>query len=202
MFYFFLVIIANIALSEEIYYQVINVESHDVLNIRTQPTHLAKKIGEIPYNESCIQALQCQKSWCQIYYQYTLGWVNSYYLDFEKSKCNKKMIISNIMEIETFNQLVKQNSHQDWVQYSLLTAQKFLKDFKNQAINQSIQVNHDFTSIPSTAKVNIIFDGYRDDAIKAIHYNLTLVKQQNYWLILSAEEIFICQRGASEAYCY
>jgi hypothetical protein len=79
------------------------VRSDDVLNIRVEPDWRSEKIGEIPYNGTCIQNLGCvggltadefttlteseQKKilktrprWCKIKYKSTEGWVSGKYI--------------------------------------------------------------------------------------------------------------------------
>jgi uncharacterized protein YraI len=85
------------------YYRVVNVAQNDVLNIRSQPTAKAPKIGEIPAGADCVRNLGCrggltlhefstlseaQKAerlrqnprWCQVEYRGISGWVAGRYL--------------------------------------------------------------------------------------------------------------------------
>lgn len=67
-------------------YRVYGVRSSDVLNIRSQPSTGAQKVGSIPPNGRGIQMLgTCSSGWCPIQYRDVLGWVSSQFLAREVS---------------------------------------------------------------------------------------------------------------------
>ncbi|WP_375588304.1 SH3 domain-containing protein [Hoeflea alexandrii] len=66
-------------------YEVKNVESWDVLNIRSGPSHTHPKIGELEYDAICVEVVgECEGQWCQVRFldlpKWKNGWVNSKYL--------------------------------------------------------------------------------------------------------------------------
>ena len=64
-------------------YRVQNVESWDVLNVRSGPHHTRPKVGELDHDESCIRIIgDCQADWCEIanVSDEVRGWVNTRYL--------------------------------------------------------------------------------------------------------------------------
>ena len=64
-------------------YEVVNVASWDVLNIRTGPSVRYRKVGAIPPHTPCvIKTGRKRGRWHQISYAETTGWVNSRYLRF------------------------------------------------------------------------------------------------------------------------
>lgn len=64
-------------------WQVYNVASDDVLNIRSGPSVHYGKVGYIPAGSACvIRTGPCQGSWCRISYASTTGWVNAKYLRY------------------------------------------------------------------------------------------------------------------------
>lgn len=76
------------------YYEVVNVNSKGVLNIRESHHHRSQKIGEIPANEKCVAYLEQSQShnkWVMIHYNGTTGWVNSRYLK-KTQQCEHKLI--------------------------------------------------------------------------------------------------------------
>jgi hypothetical protein len=85
------------------YYRVVNVAENDMLNIRSQPTAKARKIGEIAPGADCVRNLGCQGGltlhefttlseaqkaqrlrenprWCKVEYRGVTGWVAGRYL--------------------------------------------------------------------------------------------------------------------------
>jgi len=85
------------------YYRVQGVAAGDVLNIRTDASPKAQKIGAIPPQADCVKNLGCQggltmdefsrlskseraallkkrSCWCQVEYQGVKGWVSGHYL--------------------------------------------------------------------------------------------------------------------------
>ncbi len=64
-------------------YRVVNVEKHDVLNIRSGPSVRYRKVGSIPAGSACvIKTGRKRGKWHQVQYAQILGWVNSRYLRF------------------------------------------------------------------------------------------------------------------------
>ena len=62
-------------------YRVRNVESWDVLNIRTGPTARARIVGTIPPHGSGVHCLgPCSGAWCRISWRGIVGWTNMRYL--------------------------------------------------------------------------------------------------------------------------
>ena len=85
------------------YWEIRNIPSGDVLNIREKPDWKSQKIGEIPPGAMCIKNLGCtggltmqefielseeakeqmrkkRPRWCKIDYGGTIGWVSGKYL--------------------------------------------------------------------------------------------------------------------------
>ncbi|RKZ80304.1 MAG: hypothetical protein DRR19_23815 [Candidatus Parabeggiatoa sp. nov. 1] len=67
------------------YYDIVNVEVDDFLNVREFPGHLNKPMGSIPQTEKCIKYLGNLRFvkgqvWVKVQYKEAHGWVNSYYL--------------------------------------------------------------------------------------------------------------------------
>ena len=85
------------------YWKVQKVRSNDVLNMRVEPNWQSNKVGEIPYNGTCLKTLECvggltfeefttlseaeQKKimkkrprWCKVKFKDTTGWVSGKYL--------------------------------------------------------------------------------------------------------------------------
>ncbi len=93
------------------YFDVKDVKSNDVLNIREKADHKSKKISGIPYASKCVVSHGCGKditldamkdmhedeiklflaqskeNWCYVIYQNTAGWVNSKFLKESTSEC-------------------------------------------------------------------------------------------------------------------
>ncbi|MDM8558961.1 serine/threonine protein kinase [Candidatus Parabeggiatoa sp. HSG14] len=74
------------------YYDVINVDIDDTLNVREFPGHSSKKVAKVPRKEKCIQFLNHYRLvnshvWVKIQYKGGQGWVNSSYL-WESEHCN------------------------------------------------------------------------------------------------------------------
>jgi serine/threonine protein kinase len=67
------------------YYDVMNVEANDILNVREFPGHQNNIVAKIPPAEKCVEFLgdyrlnDCQV-WIKVRYQNTQGWVNSSFL--------------------------------------------------------------------------------------------------------------------------
>ncbi len=64
-------------------FQVVNVESWDVLNMRAKPDYESAKVGEIPPGGLCDEdtvAQTNQRRWVKVAYGENRGWVNSRYL--------------------------------------------------------------------------------------------------------------------------
>jgi uncharacterized protein len=71
--------------SENKYFDVVDVASWDVLNIRAHADYRSSKVGTIPPNGKCIRSLgQSAKVgkylWIKVEYQSVTGWVNSHFL--------------------------------------------------------------------------------------------------------------------------
>lgn len=65
-------------------WQVRNVASWDVLNIRSGPSPQSRKIGEIPANSACvIRTRKCRQNWCVVHFAEFTGWVNVRYLKWK-----------------------------------------------------------------------------------------------------------------------
>ncbi|QJB56040.1 SH3 domain-containing protein [Pseudodesulfovibrio sp. zrk46] len=85
------------------HWQILGVESNDVLNIRAEPDWQSEKIGEIPPDGQCVRNLGCKGGltfqefttlsdeekeaikknrprWCKVEYQGVTGWVAGKYL--------------------------------------------------------------------------------------------------------------------------
>ena len=65
------------------FYQVINVDDNDVLNLRQSSNFRSRKVGTIPSNACCILKLDetyANKKWLMVRYNSTIGWVHSHYL--------------------------------------------------------------------------------------------------------------------------
>jgi len=109
----FTVFLISSLFAEQItYVHVQKVKSNDVLNIRAKPTHKSDQVSSIPFNAQCLKNHGCGKdisfeammqmeedeikhslyqataSWCYLEYEGKFGWVNRYYLDFSKVKCD------------------------------------------------------------------------------------------------------------------
>ena len=93
------------------YWQVNNVRSNDVLNIREKSDHKSAKVSAIPHNAKCVINYGCGKditldamanmqeeeiklfldqskeNWCYVAYQNKVGWVNKKYLKESTAKC-------------------------------------------------------------------------------------------------------------------
>ncbi|MEM7425017.1 MAG: SH3 domain-containing protein [Pseudomonadota bacterium] len=62
-------------------YQVIGVESWDVLNVRSGPSASHQKVGALPFNGRNIRlAGDCSGKWCTIKFFGTSAWVNTDFL--------------------------------------------------------------------------------------------------------------------------
>jgi hypothetical protein len=91
------------------YYQVVNVDTSDVLNIRQSSDYLSKEMGRIPANEKCVAYLNKVRShqsgykWFKIHYNGITGWVNSYYLK-PTDECEHRSVTQ-------FYEVVRVNSH-------------------------------------------------------------------------------------------
>ena len=80
----------------------------DTLNIRLEPNYKSKKVGEVPYNGTCLKNLGCtgkismdayfklspkeqkqlvQRRWCKIEYRGITGWVKGKFLK-ESGDCS------------------------------------------------------------------------------------------------------------------
>lgn len=93
------------------FWQVRDVASDDVLNIRAQSDWRSDKVGEIPHDGRCIRNLGCvggltlqeftdlskaeqekikkkRPRWCQIEYQGQSGWVAGRYLQEDEGMCD------------------------------------------------------------------------------------------------------------------
>ena len=78
--------------SSKKYYDVINVESNDVLNIRQSPNPKSRKVGKIPPNGKCIIYLNQSstyksKVWIKVQYRGISGWVSLKFLE-ESYSCS------------------------------------------------------------------------------------------------------------------
>jgi len=67
------------------YYDVINVEANDILNVREFPGHQNNIVTQIPPTKKCVEflgdyRLNDSQVWIKVRYQNTPGWVNSFYL--------------------------------------------------------------------------------------------------------------------------
>lgn len=84
------------------YFQVRNVRSDDVLNMRIKPDWRSKKVGEIPFSGICLKNLGCvggltidestlpekeqnkirkkRPIWCKVKYKNIVGWVSGRYI--------------------------------------------------------------------------------------------------------------------------
>jgi hypothetical protein len=85
------------------FYQVTGVAASDALNIRAEPDSHAPKVGEIPFDGTCVRNLGCQGGltfqefteltpqqkekrlnenprWCKVEYKGVTGWVAGRYL--------------------------------------------------------------------------------------------------------------------------
>ncbi|EDN69832.1 hypothetical protein BGP_1206 [Beggiatoa sp. PS] len=67
------------------YYDVINVEANDILNVREFPGHQNNIVTQIPPTEKCVEflgdyRLNDSQVWIKVRYQNTQGWVNSFFL--------------------------------------------------------------------------------------------------------------------------
>ena len=86
------------------YYDIVNVESHDVLNIREFPGHRNQIIGTIPFNQTCVLYLDRyyilkSQVWVWVQYQEVQGWVNSYFLaENKRCKSQPPHSVNNIVE--------------------------------------------------------------------------------------------------------
>ena len=93
------------------YFQVKDVKSNDVLNIREKSDYTSKKISSIPHNAKCVISYGCGKditfeilgnmqeeeiklflaqskeNWCYVAYQTKVGWVNKKFLEESTAKC-------------------------------------------------------------------------------------------------------------------
>ena len=66
-------------------WQVTNVASDDVLNMRAGPNVSYAKVGEIPAGSGCvIKSGGCVANWCRVNYAEMTGWVNVKYLRYKK----------------------------------------------------------------------------------------------------------------------
>ncbi|MCK5720773.1 MAG: protein kinase [Thiomargarita sp.] len=75
------------------HFNIDNVSTTDILNIREFPGHMTAIIGQIPANGKCILYIDKYQSlgnnlWVKIRYQKTTGWVNTHYLTESNEKCN------------------------------------------------------------------------------------------------------------------
>jgi len=90
------------------YWKVRGVASDDVLWIHPTPNYRSERIGQIPYNATCLKNIECtgnisfteyqrlspeekralkkQSRWCKVKYQNRVGWVNGKYL-IEDGNC-------------------------------------------------------------------------------------------------------------------
>lgn len=67
-------------------WQVTNVASYDVLNMRAGPNVSYSKVGAIPSGTACvIKTGGCVGNWCRVSYAEMTGWVNTKYLRYRKS---------------------------------------------------------------------------------------------------------------------
>ena len=65
-------------------YQVTNVASWDVLNMRSGPDADFPKVGEIPPNTACvIRTNRCEGNWCVVQFAEQTGWVNTRFLKWK-----------------------------------------------------------------------------------------------------------------------
>ncbi len=65
-------------------WMVTNVESWDVLNVRTGPSTRFRIAGTIPPETACIiRHDECRGKWCRISYADFSGWVNVRYLGWK-----------------------------------------------------------------------------------------------------------------------
>ncbi|MBN1997678.1 ankyrin repeat domain-containing protein [candidate division KSB1 bacterium] len=76
---------APIKKHEHEWYDVIQVESWDVLNIRIRADYRSTKVGTIPYNGKCVKNMHQTQTvgkylWMKIQYNGVTGWVNSHFL--------------------------------------------------------------------------------------------------------------------------
>jgi len=91
------------------YYQVVNVNTSDVLNIRQSSVPRSKEMGQIPPNEKCVVSLnkarwnQSGRKWLKIHYKGITGWANSRYLK-QSEQCEHRLITQ-------YYKLVQVNSH-------------------------------------------------------------------------------------------
>ncbi|MEK8016018.1 MAG: transglycosylase SLT domain-containing protein [Candidatus Parabeggiatoa sp.] len=91
------------------YYQVVNVNTSDVLNIRQSSDPRSKEMGQIPPNEKCVAYLnkahrnESGRKWLKIHYKGITGWANSRYLK-QSEQCEHRLITQ-------YYQLVQVNSH-------------------------------------------------------------------------------------------
>ncbi|HEW97173.1 MAG: hypothetical protein DRR16_23575 [Candidatus Parabeggiatoa sp. nov. 3] len=79
------------------YYQVVNVNTSDVLNIRQSSDPSSKKMGKIPANEKCVAYLnkahrnQSGRKWLKIHYNGITGWASSRFLK-KTQQCEHRFI--------------------------------------------------------------------------------------------------------------
>lgn len=91
------------------YYQVVNVNTSDVLNIRQSSDPSSQKMGKIPANEKCVAYLnkahrnQSGRKWLKIHYNGITGWASSRFLK-QTQQCEHRFITQ-------YYQVVHVNSH-------------------------------------------------------------------------------------------
>ncbi len=104
-------VISSLYAEDTSYFEVKDVRSNDVLNIREKSDHKSKKISGIPSNAKCVISYGCGKditleamgnmhedeiklflgqskeNWCYVAYQNKIGWVNKKFLKESTAKC-------------------------------------------------------------------------------------------------------------------
>lgn len=80
-------LIAQTALAQPfpVYYDVRGVNADDVLNVRSQPSTRAEKIGALPPDAEGVVVHQIRDGWAQINLGERAGWVNEDYLKIQPS---------------------------------------------------------------------------------------------------------------------
>ncbi len=111
LFLFPFLLVSSLYAEEITYFEVKDVKSYDVLNIREKADHTSKKISGIAHNAQCVVSYGCGKditleamgnmheeeirlflnqskeNWCYITYQDKVGWVNKKFLKKSTGEC-------------------------------------------------------------------------------------------------------------------